>query len=114
MHGHSSMWTTLRWHCAEREQRLRQVAIVVALWKIFGFKLAFRKAQMGRYIKWIGAEFAIHSDRVEVTIDESKLQEIKHTNEKFLALAVISVKGCDLSQVPATISPRLCIPGDQS
>lgn len=59
-------------------------------WRLMGFPVAYRKAAMSQSLKWIGMNIDIHADKVEVTIPQDKLREIKAMAIKFLGANVIA------------------------
>ena len=66
--------------------------VIVTLWGLMGFQLAFKQAQIGSSVKWIGPMFHIHADSVEVTIDAYKLNEVYDKVQVLMNTNVVAIK----------------------
>ena len=68
------------------------VASFVALWLIMGLKFAFKKAQFGTTIVWIGARLTCTKHGAEVSLKEETIQDVIRQTEEFMATNVIAIK----------------------
>ena len=68
------------------------VASFIALWLIVGLKSAFKKAQFGTTIVWIGARLTCTNHGAEVSLKEEAIQDLIRQTEEFMATNVIAIK----------------------
>lgn len=75
----------------DKATRDKLLVKLVVIWMVMGFLLAFHKAQRGKQIQWIGFEFKIFLDRIQVTIPSEKIEELVILIMDFRKSNVISV-----------------------
>ena len=73
-------------------QRQSVVMRVVLTWLVFGFPLAFRKAQLAQLVVWIGFQIQIFRDKVVVTIPAEKVEDMRKLTNEILLLNVVGVR----------------------
>ena len=61
--------------------------MVLLFWQVLGLKLAWRKLERGKVVRWIGAEIQIQPEMkiIIVTVPEDKLTQLKDTCKEFLS-----------------------------
>ena len=75
-----------------RPQRDRWIALIVVIWRILGFPVAFSKARRGFSVCWIGAALRLSRPEVVVSIPEAKREELQALVDAALRVNVISIK----------------------
>ena len=67
--------------------RRRSLFMVLLLWQILGLKLAWRKLERGRVVRWIGAEIHLKPEEkiIIITVPEEKITQMKDTCKQFLS-----------------------------
>ena len=67
--------------------RRRSLFMVLLFWQVLGLKLAWRKLERGRVVRWIGAEIQVQAEKkvIIVTVPEDKLTQLKDTCKQFLS-----------------------------
>ena len=74
-----------------KAQRDRAAAIIVVVWSLAGFPLAFRKAQRGSSITWIGCAIGAESDHIAASIAQEKVEELRDLTLEHLRGNIISL-----------------------
>ena len=61
--------------------------MVLLFWQVLGLKLAWRKLERGRVVRWIGAEIQVQPEKkiIIITVPEDKLAQLKDTCKQFLS-----------------------------
>ena len=75
-----------------KTERDLTVKLIILMWRVLGFPVAFSKARRGRRVVWIGGDIEIMSDRVSVRIPEDKLAELAALTDNFLSGNTVGVK----------------------
>ena len=88
-------------------QRDLLIAKTLSLWAAFGARIALHKADRGRQIKWIGANYRVLPDGIQISIDADRISKLTQTvvkglRQKGLVHGVRSLAG-ELSWVAGLI-----------
>ena len=75
-----------------RQQRRKQVALMVLAWVVLGISLAIKKSQLGPNIDWIGVSFAVHTWGVQAFILASRMEEISALADAIFPKNVVGLK----------------------
>eukprot|EP00435_Cladocopium_sp_Y103_P022155 s5939_g5.t1 len=67
-----------------RDHRDHLIGKTLALWAALGARIALHKADRGRKIKWIGANYQVIPGGVRVAIDAERIQKLTHTVQEGL------------------------------
>ena len=78
--------------CGNKRERQRIIAIIITVWRVAGFKLAFHKGMIGQKVTWVGADISITDSTVTVSIPGDKIAELQSLTKQMLACNIISVK----------------------
>jgi hypothetical protein len=74
------------------EHAAKQFAIAFLWASVLGYRLAWRKADGGKTITWIGATVAARSTNVEVSFPEDKCKELATKTSKCLLKTIIATR----------------------
>ena len=68
------------------------MAVVIVIWRVLGFPLAFRKGQRGPSVVWIGCTYELDAESVTVSIKEAILADLKDQVTTAMSSNVVSRK----------------------
>ena len=83
--------------CGLDRQRDVNLAILILMWRALGIKLAFKKADRGQPVQWIGTTLQLEkvgtaSAKVIVTAKERLIEELRASTTRHLRVNLISTK----------------------
>ena len=76
----------------QKPQRRRYIAIMILVWEAVGFKLAYRKGQLGKEVTWIGATLQVTADGTSARVKQTIVDDIVTALDQFKLTNIISKK----------------------
>ena len=67
------------------------VSVLILVWRVLGFKLAFKKGQLGNAVCWVGYDIATDADAhtIRVSIKKEFMEELTAMTQDFLKRNVV-------------------------
>ena len=74
------------------DARMRKFCALALLWRVLGFRVAFKKARLGRRVLWIGVTLILEDDAVVAEVTAEKMGQLRDLVSRILKNNVVAMK----------------------